>query len=220
MSCHCVGDWNPGLGADLTYIPRHQGDPRICQHVESPKLPDDLPAEARLEVEAWGKKNSHKAKLGFLIKCIYRVYLFGRWCLGDVLLLHFLTGPHFWVPSCWSRFRSVFTMIKSSNRAKLTDEMCIFGTGGTFDPWSALTLKTRATVFYPMVFAVFLNAKKIFSHQLNRRSCVKITWSWLELHTSHKKLTPNTNLASSVECGFLKSPLKEYSYLLYHILKP
>lgn len=82
------------------------------------------------------EKNSHKAKLGFLIKCIYRVYLFGKWCLGDVLLLHFLTGPHFWVPRCWSRFRSVFTMIKSSTRAKLMDEMCIFGTGGTFDPWS------------------------------------------------------------------------------------
>ena len=92
------------------------------KRVESPKLPDDLPAEVRLEVEAWGKKNSHKAKLGFLVKCIYRmyiymyihiyiyicIYLFGRWCLGDVLLLHFLTGPHFWVPSCWSRFWGIY----------------------------------------------------------------------------------------------------------------
>ena len=173
------------------------------------------------------EKNSHKAKLGFLVKCIYRIYiciytyiyiciyLFGRWCLGDVLLLHFLTGPHFWVPSCWSRFWGIYhDQIQYPSQNHWWDVH--FGHKGPL----TLGLKNPqnpCNSVLPDVFAVWERQENKATSWI--ANCVKITWSWL-LHTSHKKLTPNTNLASSVECGFLKSPLKEYSYLLYHILKP
>ena len=51
-------------------------------------------------------------------------------------------------------------MIKSSTRAKLMDEMCIFGTGGPL----TLGLKNPqnpCNSVLPDGFAVFLNAKKI-----------------------------------------------------------
>lgn len=81
------------------------------------------------------EKNSHKAKLGFLRKCIYRLYLFGKWCLGDVLLLHFLTGPHFWVPSCWSRFWGIYHRSNPVPEPKSLMR-CAFLAQRTFDPWS------------------------------------------------------------------------------------
>lgn len=227
MSCHCVGDWNPGLGADLTYIPRHQGDPRKWNALSLPNSQTICQQRFDLKSRPEGKKLTQskiRIPCKVHIPCIYiyvytHTYIYMYISIWEVMFRWCSFASFFdRAPFLSSELLvSILRYLPWSNPVPEPKSLmrCAFLAQRTFDPWSQEPSKPVKTSVLPDVFAVWERQENKATSWIAN---VKITWSWLSPHIPQKAY-PEHKLGK-FRCGFLKSPLKEYSYLLYHILKP
>ena len=130
LKCHnSVGDWNPG--EQTSHIPRR--DPRKWNTLSLPNSQAICQQRFDLKSRPEGKKLTNQNQDPY--KCIYRVYLFGRWC----------SGPGQFLNS--ELLVSILRYLPWSNPAPEAKSLMRWAFLGTKDLWPLVSRTLKTDVF-------------------------------------------------------------------------